>query len=698
MAQQVILAAQTVPIYHTIRRCNNYAMLQSIPFSKVPNTEDTIKLTLDTKEFTYTVDMFRDTLHFPMETPVNLFVAPKKEAIRHPRFIKLIIANLMKKFPNIPQRIKEDYHSIKDDIPLVSVYTTGNVLVQGMLIPDEFLTKEIRATDDFKEYETVFMKVVVSTNQPQPVVSTQGTHRSTPRGNKTHIIFTASPQGKKRKQSVGESSLVAEAQENIAKVQENLDEEEIEKMDKAQESYETSRNITDDDEEIEKEKKDEEIKKEKNDDNVEKTDEVVKEKDIFNDATVSEELTATVSPITTTTSKDLSTSKCKKRSISNRIKILLGSIAGMCRRHVETPVNLFVVPVNNQAIEAFMNRVGYQVVVDKKKEAIRYPRFIKLIIAYLMKKFSNIPQRIKEDYHSIKDDIPLVSVYTTGNVLVRGMLIRDEFLTEEIRATDDFKEYEMVFMKVVILTNQPQLVVSTQGTHRSTPRANKTPIVFTASPQGKKRKQSVGESKNLDEEEIEKMVEGEEDEESYASVFVDSVFNDHTEKEKKDEEIEKEKNDDNGEKTDEVVKGKDIVDDAIVSEELTATISPITTTTSKDLSTSKRKIRSISNRTKILLGRIASMCRRRGQIRSHIRNKFTWERFEKFLIIATIKKDREVSPNITLNLYPTTSSSTAEKSSADLKHQLYLSMESKTQDQAAYLEIWEILKAKFEKQ
>ncbi|GJZ89878.1 hypothetical protein Tco_0661805 [Tanacetum coccineum] len=106
--------------------------------------------------------------------------------------------------------------------------------------------------------------------------------------------------------------------------------------------------------------------------------------------------------------------------------------------------------------------------IFQKKEAIQYPRFIKLIIADLMNKFPNIPQRIKEDYHSIKDDIPLVSVYTTGNVLVRGMLILDEFLTEEIRATDDFKE--------------------------STPRANKTPTIFTDSPQGKKRKQSVGEA------------------------------------------------------------------------------------------------------------------------------------------------------------------------------------------------------------
>ncbi|GKC32756.1 hypothetical protein Tco_1040050 [Tanacetum coccineum] len=84
----------------------------------------------------------------------------------------------------------------------------------------------------------------------------------------------------------------------------------------------------------------------------------------------------------------------------------------------------------------FMNNV------NQKKESIQYPRFIKLIIVDLMKKFPDIPQRIEEDYHSIKDDIPLVSVYTTRNVLVRGMLISDAFLTEEICATDEFKEYK----------------------------------------------------------------------------------------------------------------------------------------------------------------------------------------------------------------------------------------------------------------
>ncbi|GJS20802.1 hypothetical protein Tco_0449434 [Tanacetum coccineum] len=69
------------------------------------------------------------------------------------------------------------------------------------------------------------------------------------------------------------------------------------------------------------------------------------------------------------------------------------------------------------------------------------------------------------------------------------------------------------------------------------------------------------------------------------------------------------------------------------------------------------------------------------------------------LVKLAIDKDREVTPisNTTLNLYPTTSSSTVEKSTADLQQQLYLNMKTKPQDQAADPELWEILKAKFEK-
>ncbi|GJZ03942.1 hypothetical protein Tco_0537217 [Tanacetum coccineum] len=143
---------------------------------KVPNTKDTIRFKLNTQEITYTMDMFRDTLNLPVETLENSFVASVN--------IEIIesFMNRMKKFPSIPPRIEEDYHSIKDDILL------------------------IRAINDFNEYEMVFVNVVIPMKQPQPVVSTQGTHRNTPRAHRTPTLTTVSPRGKKRKQSVGESN------------------------------------------------------------------------------------------------------------------------------------------------------------------------------------------------------------------------------------------------------------------------------------------------------------------------------------------------------------------------------------------------------------------------------------------------------------------------------------------------------------
>ncbi|GKC90041.1 ribonuclease H-like domain-containing protein, partial [Tanacetum coccineum] len=114
IAQQIIPAAQLVPKFQGIRRCNNYVVLQSIPcspeckivgqilldhplsyaltttadvsvvylqqfwktVSKVPDTKDTIKFKLDTQEITYIVDMFRDNLHLLVETPDKPFITP----------------------------------------------------------------------------------------------------------------------------------------------------------------------------------------------------------------------------------------------------------------------------------------------------------------------------------------------------------------------------------------------------------------------------------------------------------------------------------------------------------------------------------------------------------------------------------------------------------------------------------------------
>ncbi|GJR79114.1 hypothetical protein Tco_0149899 [Tanacetum coccineum] len=723
--------------------------------SKVPDTEDTIKFMLDTKEFTYTVDMFRVTLHFLVETLENPFVTPvniqtieafinrvgyqgvvdkvsafytknlaqpwqtmfkvfncclttrtsrhdqtkinipqlfhavinqtnvdyvallwrdfmnnvfqKKEAIQYPRFIKLIIADLMKKFLNIPQRIDEDYHFIKDDIPLVSVYTTGNVLVRGMLILDEFLTEEIRVTDDFKEYETVFVGVDVPMNQPQPVVSTQGTHRSTPRAHRTPTVI----KGEKDDDDSEDRLVLRSHKENPEHVDDDDDEEKVdEKKDAKMGSLET------------------------------RTEEMQTpiptpprspRKILSSDKNITQELTDIVSLPTATTSKTSHSKRCISR-----------------------------------------------------------------------------------------------------------MLILDEFLTEEIRVTDDFKEYETVFVGVDVPMNQPQSIgkkkkqivgesSSPRKSHKIAIRKKKQSTTLIPPPGDDRERDEVAEATILNEEEIEKMVEGDEDEESYASVFADSMNNDdvddfdtriepgsHKEHPKivndDDEEIEKEKKDDEDKKTDEVVMEKDDDDvekvyegvkeksnddvatgsmefrkekmqtpipsptrsprkfsssDKIVFEELTATLSPTTATTSKDSSTSKRKKRSISYKTKILPGSIAGICRRHGQICSYIKNKFITHDFFmgkirevldhcnkvvpelKFaktneminkkmprLVNLAVTKDHE---HTTLNLYPTTSSSTARKSTTDLQQQLYLNMKSKPQDQAADLELKEILKAKFEK-
>ncbi|GJQ98284.1 hypothetical protein Tco_0009423 [Tanacetum coccineum] len=84
---------------------------------------------------------------------------------------------------------------------------------------------------------------------------------------------------------------------------------------------------------------------------------------------------------------------------------------------VETPKNPFIILADLKYIPRFLKIVGYEGIVDKKKDLISYPHFTKLIIDDHIKKFPSISLRLKEDYHSIKDDVPLGSVYTTGNMI-----------------------------------------------------------------------------------------------------------------------------------------------------------------------------------------------------------------------------------------------------------------------------------------
>ncbi|GKF17257.1 hypothetical protein Tco_0062175 [Tanacetum coccineum] len=272
------------------------------------------------------------------------------------------------------------------------------------------------------------------------------------------------------------------------------------------------------------------------------------------------------------------------------------------------------------------------------------------------------------------------------------MPIPDAFLTDEIHATNDYKEYDTVFVGVEVPMNQPQPSSREEEeasllrkSLKVTIKQKKQSTTLVLPPGDDIESDEMAEATLLiqekpEDEEIEKMVEGEEDEESYASKFTDSMFNDdddsgtriepgsHKEnlevvvddyviKKKDDKKDENEEKYDDVEKIDDVVEEKDNDDhtnhklvrthatgimetrneqmqtpistlnrpprkdlslDKTISEEFTETVSPITATTSK----SKCKRGFTSNKTKILPGSIADMCRRRGQILNHIKTKF----------------------------------------------------------------------------
>ncbi|GKA07729.1 hypothetical protein Tco_0686953 [Tanacetum coccineum] len=183
------------------------------------------------------------------------------------------------------------------------------------------------------------------------------------------------------------------------------------------------------------------------------------------------------------------------------------------------------------------------------------------------------------------------------------------------------------------------------------------------------------------------MVEGEKDEESYASEFADSMLNDdddsgtridpgshkehpkiiddddETEKEKKDNEKanDDEKKDEMGsmktrkEKMQTPIPSptrsprKNLFSDKTLSQELTETISPSTATTSKVKikSKAKSKARSAFIKSKILPGSIAGMCRRCGLIRTHLKSRFTNEMLKEEvprLVNLVVNRDREIAP------------------------------------------------------
>ncbi|GJY18505.1 hypothetical protein Tco_0389996 [Tanacetum coccineum] len=158
--------------------------------NKVSDTKDTIKFKLDSQEITYTVDMFRDTLKLPVETLDNLFIAP-------------VNINVIESFMQTV-----GYQGVVDKVGSFYTKFLAQPWQTMFKIPilNSFLTDEIHTTDDYNKYEMVFVLVEVPKIQPQPVISTQGTHRTTPSAYRSPTLTTTSPQRKKGKQVFRDTS------------------------------------------------------------------------------------------------------------------------------------------------------------------------------------------------------------------------------------------------------------------------------------------------------------------------------------------------------------------------------------------------------------------------------------------------------------------------------------------------------------
>ncbi|GJS72280.1 hypothetical protein Tco_0705121 [Tanacetum coccineum] len=273
--QQIIPTDQLVSTrYQSIRRCNNYAVLHNIPCPVECKIVGLIMidhalslLSLQQQMFQlFTYNNFRrqsaksdilktlfilrvvNRVHVDYATLIWWdflhCIQHKKYQIQYPRFTKLIIAYSIKKFPSIPPRLEEDYHSIKDDILL------------------------------YKEYMKMFVGVDVPAIHPQPVKSTQGTNR-TPSAYRTPISTTITGdvvQNKQnRKQTVDETILpkpslkirVKQFQSSITPIPTPTydDDDSGNKIEPG--SHKEHPEIVDDGDENEKEKKDD-----KNDDDV----------------------------------------------------------------------------------------------------------------------------------------------------------------------------------------------------------------------------------------------------------------------------------------------------------------------------------------------------------------------------------------------------------------------------------------------
>nr|GEX09600.1 hypothetical protein [Tanacetum cinerariifolium] len=248
--------------------------------------------------------------------------------------------------------------------------------------------------------------------------------------------------------------------------------------------------------------------------------------------------------------------------------------------------------------------------------------------------------------HSIKDDVPLVSVYTIGNISVRGMLIPDAFLTTEIRETGDFKE--------------------------TTPRAHRSPTISADPPEMKKSKQTAEESSSPRKSpkitiKRKKIVEKDDDDSK--------------------DRIEPRSHKDNPE----------FVDDDKVEEKHSADTGSLEIRNEETICMHHGYMIQGMEIKCITAAKFWETHNKIDDILHEIVPQIADNEFNAHAPTIIEEHFKNYVQSNVVHIHPTTTTSTKTKSSATLRYQLYLKMKRSLQDRADDIALWEALIRKFEK-
>nr|GEV05720.1 hypothetical protein [Tanacetum cinerariifolium] len=96
-------------------------------------------------------DLLWEGLYYSLEHPSTL--------IPYPRFIKHIVSHYMTAFPEISRRAREKYHNFDNDMMVKNKFNLGKQKDRvGMKILSWMITDEMKLTENYRMYATVFRK------------------------------------------------------------------------------------------------------------------------------------------------------------------------------------------------------------------------------------------------------------------------------------------------------------------------------------------------------------------------------------------------------------------------------------------------------------------------------------------------------------------------------------------------------------